>query len=134
MSSLINNEKRANQIIDFYGILPQPFCLTDIDAAFEFHDIGYLFVEVKYNGKKLPDGQRKFLERITRRLAASDAKAVSIVVDHNVINPTEPIMLRDCKVRKVYWGDTMCWEPPKKSCTAGDFINTYYNWLKNLEK
>ena len=134
MPSLINNEKRANQIIDFYGILPPPLCLTDVDAAFEFHDIGYLFVEVKYNGKKLPVGQRKILERLTRRLASTDAKAVSIVVDHNIVNPMESIMLCDCKVREVYWGNIMCWKPPKKPCTAGEFINTYYNWLKKFEK
>jgi hypothetical protein len=131
LNSLIIHEERAKQLINFGGILTPPLCLTDMDACFEFHDKGYLFVEVKYKGKKVPEGQRIFLERITKRLAIS-VKAVTIVVDHEIEDPKETINLCDCKVRKVFWGDIEQWALPKKPCTAGEFINTYHKWLEKL--
>lgn len=134
MAKLIKNDKKAKQLIDFSDILPPPLCLTDIDAGFEYHDNGYLFVEVKTKDKPVPIGQRIFLERITKRLSSTGVKAVAIIVEHDIINPDNDVILKDGRVRKVFWGDEGEWDLPKKPCTAGEFISSYYKWLDKLEK
>lgn len=103
-----------------------------MDACYEYHDKGYLFVEVKYKCKRVPDGQRIFLERITKRLALTDVKAVAIIVDHEVEDPKEIVDLYDCKVRKIFWGHKGDWSLPKKPCTAGEFIQSYQTLLEKL--
>ena len=131
MRSLIHNEERACQPIDYSGIFEPPLCLTDVDGLWEYHNKGYLGVEVKYRGKSVPRGQSTALERLAVDLAVTK-KAVVIVVDHEVDNPKEAVLLDTCKVREVFWGHIGKWQPPKKPCLAGDFMRAYKDWLDKL--
>lgn len=112
MRSLIHNEERACQPIDYSGIFEPPLCLTDVDGLWEYHNKGYLGVEVKYRGKDVPRGQNIALERLAVDLAVTK-KAGIIVVDHEVDNPKEAVKLDTCKVRKVFWGHIGKWQSLK---------------------
>ena len=115
--SLFTNPKRAKQLLDFSGLKTpnSPIFPTDIDGLIELWDKGYFIIEIKYNGKEVPFGQRLALERMAVDFYKAGKVSLVVVADHYVADPEEMVSVADCIVRGLYWGQEAHWEKPDKN-------------------
>jgi len=91
---------RARQIRDFSGLLFGKITPTDIDALIEYHNKGYIIIEVKLSGAPILDGQRKALARLTDILWRTDLMAICLIATHNTTDVAEPIDVANAIVRE----------------------------------
>lgn len=94
----IVTRNRARQIRDFSGLLFGSITPTDIDGLIEYHEKGYIIIEVKLAGAAVPEGQRKAIQRLTDVLWRADKGAICIVASHNTTNTEEAIDVADAAV------------------------------------
>jgi len=99
MSAFYNRE-RAKQLIDFNGLKYKNKDCTDIDYMMEVNGKLFIFGEVKTKGKELPTGQRLMFEHLCK--AIYPIPVIVFIAEHEVINPDDDIVLKDCKVVKYY--------------------------------
>jgi hypothetical protein len=78
---VIQNRDRRVQVADMSGLRFGKITPTDIDAAIEYQDRCYIFIEGKYGGAPVPFGQKLFIERLVDRLSRS-VFAVGVIADH----------------------------------------------------
>jgi hypothetical protein len=97
--SLIRNEKRVTQAIDFTGIQSGKIHPTDIDFVLEFDNKVLILGEVKYKGNPIPTGQRLVLERICDSWVTK--KALVLKVEHEVESGAIP--LNKCTITQYYY-------------------------------
>ena len=110
---LIQHKERMRQICDFTGLKFGSITPTDIDGMIEYHGIAYAVIEIKLRNKDVPGGQRKCLERLVCDMEAAGKFAVAMVVQHDVQDTTQSIIVADCDVREVYWGEDPTWRKPR---------------------
>ena len=107
---------RARQIRDFSGLLFGTITPTDIDALIEYHNRGYIIIEVKLSGAPVLDGQRLALARLTDILWRARLMAVCLIATHNTTNVDEPIDVANAIVHE--WRYQGKWRHPKKMHTV----------------
>lgn len=99
---VIRNRKFAQQIRDFGGLRFGKITPTDIDAAVEFGDRLYVFVEAKHGDAPIPHGQRLLLERLCDALHQPPRRyAVVILASHDT---DADIDFGALPVRMARWG------------------------------
>lgn len=98
---IIDNRKRARQIIDYSGLHVGNLYPTDIDGLMDLHNNCTVVLEYKYRTKPLPTGQRIALERLADN---SKVPTVVIVAGHDVTDVDRDIPADSCPVRQYYYG------------------------------
>ena len=93
---------RAQQIIDFSGLRYKNITPTDIDGFVEYQDKGFIFIEIKTAGAKMPRGQRVALERLCR-CCANDGKQAFIILGSHTTAVGSDVIAADCTVENVFY-------------------------------
>ena len=99
---------RARQLISFEGMsFERNIRPTDIDGFIEIGNREYIVFEIKYRDAEMQQGQRTAIENLCNTLGQSK-KCIGILASHNVHNPIENIIAKDCTVieylfNKVWW-------------------------------
>ena len=131
-TGVFDYENRAKQLLRFDGMNINKRGFTDFDAVMEWRNHGWLVFEAKLIGKDVPVGQRIALERFVRNASVAGKYAVAAIVEHNVIDPREPIYLRECVVRSVFTTNEYTWRPTKHLMNAHqlmtDFVYVADRW------
>lgn len=91
----------------------------------EYKDKGYVFFEVKYNGKDLPYGQRLALERLVNDVDKTGKSAIAIVINHEVHDINKSVDVAACKVRELYYSREKRWRPPNHSITTKNLVDGF---------
>lgn len=125
MRGAIEHTARAQQINDFSGLLFGKITPTDIDGLIEYKDKAYVFIEVKYNGKDLPYGQRLAIKRLVDDTSAQGKQAIALIVNHEVGDTNRPVPVAECIVRELYHGKEKLWRPPKIPMTTREIIDGF---------
>lgn len=129
------NTRRGRQLLRFDGMNLQREDLcsitpTDIDAVIDVRNRVLILFEAKLNGKEVPQGQKKALERIVDDAGCAGKNAIAIVCDHNVSNESEDVYLKDSIAREVYETEHHEWRQMKRHMTAKEladfYIRTFY--------
>jgi hypothetical protein len=125
MRGVIENTARAQQINDFSGLLYGKITPTDIDGLIEYQDKAYVFIEVKYNGKDLPYGQRLAIKRLVDDTSAQGKQAIALIVNHEVADTSASVPVAECIVREMYHSKEKLWRPPKMPMTTREIIDGF---------
>lgn len=56
-------------------------------------------------------------------------KALALVVEHDIHDTNTPILLKNCKVREMYYGDEGIWRPPKSGKSAFEMQEAFLDWV-----
>lgn len=126
---LIQSPRRMKQILSFENLQNGKMHPTDVDGLIEYKNIGYIFFELKYNGKALPLGQRIALERIVKDLS-KNKNSVALVCDHYVADTNKPVDVASARVREVYYSNQLYWRAPYQPMTAKQCTNQFINYLE----
>lgn len=126
----IYNPKKARQLLLFEDISKDGVGMTDIDGLIEYKDRALILFEVKYRGKEVPIGQRLVLERMVNNASKAGKLAIAVVAEHEVEDPDEPVMMRNCNVRELYYGLEKTWRKPRRELTAGEITDTIISMAK----
>lgn len=78
----IKNREQSSQIRDYSGLRWGTITPTDIDGFFEINNELFVFIEIKFEGRPMPFGQKLGLERLVDALQ-KDKKAILIVARHD---------------------------------------------------
>ena len=117
------------QLIDFEGCALDKYIYpTDIDAMIEYKDSKYLLFEVKYEDSVVPVGQRLALQRMVDDFTKTGKQAIVIICTYHISNPNEPIIMANCRVREVYYGEEQKWRSPDKDLTVAEAIDSFQKY------
>ncbi len=106
----ITNRARFIQAIKFDGMKFGRITPTDIDAAIEFDNRLFIFIEAKFVGREILTGQRRFLESMASSANDPPNKyAISIVAEHCV--PSDQDVVLSNAIVRDYWRDGE-WKKP----------------------
>lgn len=122
---VIENQLRRQQINDFSGLLYGRITPTDIDGVIEYKGKMYIFFEVKYQNKDLPQGQRMAIERLVNDTYKAGKKSVALIITHDVGDTRQSVPVADCYVKELYYCKEKIWRPPKQLITARKFMDTF---------
>ena len=125
MRGAISHVARAQQINDFSGLLFGKITPTDIDGLIEYNNKAYVILEVKYDGKDLPFGQRLAIQRMVDDFRNSGKQALALVVNHGIEDTSKHVPVADCMVRELYHSKENRWRPPKQTMTARNIIDCF---------
>lgn len=121
---VIRNRQYATQIRDFSGLRYGNITPTDGDFEIEYHNICWVFGELKHGSAPLPYGQRLALERKCDDI--SHAKPTIVIVashdtsgDIDVANTTVTEFRFDCR-----------WVVPKNKTTTKELIGRFIKWAE----
>lgn len=130
---LIQNNDRFVQPVYFDGMEIGKIHPTDIDSFIEYHNVLFVFWELKEQGKDFEQvrGQFTALVRTVDRIEKGGGKAVLYVCEHNVPKD-KPIHLADTIVVKAYWQGE--WITPNKTTTAKDAFFHAIDWANRFEQ
>jgi len=105
MSTLIFNDKRWRQMLDFDGLVWEGNLRpTDVDLVFEFGRKNLCIMgEIKSGDARLPVGQRKLLENYSKVHEASGILTPVFLARHNT-PIDEDVMVQDCIIDSYYTG------------------------------
>ncbi len=118
----IEDKKRARQEIEYAGIrYKYNITPTDIDGFIEINDKVYIFIELKYNGATLKDGQFKALFRLVDVI---NKPSILIIADHYIHDVDKPIPAHECIVRE-YKLNGGIMHKPKKEYTLKKLIDEF---------
>lgn len=121
-TSLFTAPERAKQLISFtnlqWGKNNRP---TDIDALFEYHNILYIVVELKYRGNDLPFGQNLALTRLVDDLSLR--KPSMLVVATHETPLEQEIDLAAANVERVRLHGK--WRLPRNPVTVRKVMDTF---------
>ena len=102
MMGLINCD-RIKQVIVFDGLQYGSITPTDIDGCIEYKDKAVIFLEYKYVGNRMPDGQRLCLERLADDVQMSGREAVVMLCEHEISDVNEPVDAETSGVVSMYY-------------------------------
>ena len=122
----IQHIARAQQINSFKNLQYEKITPTDIDGVIEYKNKAYIFLEVKYEDKELPSGQRLALERLVKD-TATNKKSICIVCEHQIKNTSEQIYVAGCDVREIYLSGEFKWRPPINKITVKELMDLFIN-------
>ena len=137
---LINNPKRAKQIISFEGMERRRKIIpTDIDGFIDYGGKVFVYMEAKLVGADVPDGQRWALEsavkshdQVKGKEGEKGHKACAILFRHNT-NPEEDIIVKDQYVERCYFkhNDTYKWWNYGKN-TVLQFLDKWEDYCEKM--
>ena len=127
----ILHPERASQIIDFRGIEHKGTTFTDLDALLEYKNRAYIIVEVKYERKELPIGQKVAIERMVKDFWKRGKSALAIVAEHHETDKQKSVYLSECDVRSIYTSAERRWREPKHYYTVKQIVDEYLEWVDN---
>lgn len=120
----IQNRERARQIIDFSGVRFGNITPTDIDGMIEYHNVAFVFYELKLKGAKMPYGQELALSRMSKRLGD---RAVVFLCEHDVDDASKDIPAAKTIVRRLCWCGE--WHDCKPGITLLEYTQRFLNWI-----
>lgn len=130
MRGEIIHAARAQQINDFSGLLFGKITPTDIDGLIEYKNKAYVLLEVKYNNKDLPYGQRLAIQRLINDVSNSGKAAIALIADHDVEDTALSVPVAECAVRELYHYRERRWRPPKHSMTTRQVIESFLSGVR----
>ncbi len=121
-TSLFMNPERAKQLISFsnlqWGRNNRP---TDIDALFEYHNLLYIVVELKYRGNEMPFGQSLALTRLVDDLSLRKPSMLILATHETPLE--EEVDLAAARVERVRLHRT--WRLPRRPVTVRTVMDTF---------
>ena len=120
-SKLIHSRERAKQCLAFDDLHFGRCSPTDVDISIDFQGNTIILGEVKGFGKPLTIGQRLHMQCIVDGLVLGGKRAYAFLAHHNVYDPEDDVMVKDCIVHSIYTGDT--WERPPVECTVHELLD-----------
>jgi len=117
----IFNQKLFSQPVLFDGIGKGKCMPTDYDSVIELDNKYWFAFEVKRKGKSMPYGQSLSYTRTADKWDKCGDISYVFVVEHEETDPNKPILLKDCKLKKLYHKGE--WLRPKKPLTVTETIN-----------
>ena len=120
----IHSPERARQLRNFSGLLFGNITPTDIDGLIEYHDKGYVIIELKYRDAEILRGQELALERMTDDFQRAKKKALCIIATHQEDNPQISINVADTIVTKYRY--LYKWTIPKETCLTHVLIEWFF--------
>lgn len=117
LRGVITNRARFLQALKFDGMKFGNITPTDIDAAIEFDNRLFIFIEAKFVGRSIQTGQRLFLERMANSVSNPPHKySISIVAEH--YTPADQDILLSGAVVRDYFRDGEWHKPLVKGTTV----------------
>src|SRR3990172_8097753 len=124
----VHTPGRYSQLRDYSGLVFGNITPTDVDGLIEFHNKGYVILELKHEQNTLPYGQKLALERLTDDLALCGKKVICIISTHKT-KVEDKIDAAITTVLKFRYNRS--WREPKRLTTTkqlvswflGDFID-----------
>lgn len=98
----IRNREQAQQIRDYSKLRYGNITPTDIDAFLEFNNKAFIFIELKYQGRKMPGGQKLALERLCNLAEVPGKHGLLIIASHEVPKEKD-IDAGECLVKRYYY-------------------------------
>ena len=114
----IEHKARAQQLIDYSGMVFGKITPTDIDGLIEYHGKAFIYYEFKYLGAEMKPGQRIALERAVESHRRAGKHAIAVVVEHDVHDCDSEVPAAQCAVREYYVGSVCGWKKPEQPETA----------------
>ena len=121
------DESKARQLIDFVGVEAGTGYPTDIDGIIEYHNKGYVLMEVKHRNTKLKKGQRLCLERMCDDFIKAKKHAIVIVAEHVIDKAEDNVMLKECFVREYYTSGR--WVTVTLDQTVREIVREFCNYI-----
>jgi len=131
MRGEIEHIERAQQIINFSGLVFGSITPTDLDGLIEYHDKAYVLIELKYRDTEIKHGQKLAIERLVDDTEKAGKKSLAIIANHEVDNPKEQINAAMCIVRQYYRPKK--WFTPDKPRTVLTTIRQFLEWTETQE-
>lgn len=128
------SENRGRQLLKFNGMRWGDITPTDIDGIIDYQDAVWIIYEVKMIGKDVPYGQRLAIIRLIQDAKQAGKHGCAMIVEHNVIDPSNDVYLKDCIVREIYTTDEMQWRPPRRRITAFEATNAYIQYHRVIQQ
>jgi len=119
----IHTRARARQLRDFSSLRYGNITATDVDGLIEYHDRGYIILELKLNNIPLPYGQKLALERLTDDLNRASKVTICIIASHHVSDPNDDIDAANCCVIEYRFKGK--WQSPPRYCTVKEFTRDF---------
>lgn len=116
----IRNKTFSSQTRDFSGLVFGKISPTDIDAFLEFNDILFVFIESKFQGAKIPYGQKLAFERLTRAIHHPPRRHCYFLLCEHSCEAEKDIDFANIRILSVYFNGR--WKPDKR--TALEFIQS----------
>lgn len=124
------NPNRGKQLLRFDGMrFLDSITPTDIDGLIEVRDQIIVFFEAKLQNKEVPFGQKLALERLVKDAGKAGKHAIAIIGEHNVIDPSEDVFMKDLLVREVFTTESQRWKPPKRRLYAKEAADIYIRYF-----
>jgi beta-xylosidase len=121
----IVNVARSQQVNNFEHLKYGNITPTDLDALIEYHDKAYILIEIKYQDKQFPFGQKLAIQRMVNDLSNGGKKVIAIVGEHCVEDVEEHIDVSECNVREFYLFSEKKWRPPRHDMTVKNLIDMF---------
>lgn len=122
----ISHKKRFKQSILFKGLNHGKLYPTDLDGLLEYKNKGYIFFEVKGKEAEVKTGQKIALERLVKD-TGENKLSVAVIMDHEVTDPEDDIILKDCTVREIYTSEYTQWRKPKPKFRGNYTADLFFN-------
>ena len=126
----IKHVERMRQAFIFEDVSSDGIGMTDVDGLIEYKDRAYVFLEMKYREKDVPIGQKLALERLVKDSEKAGKLAIAIVAEHEVYDCNEPVFVKNCVVREVYYSKEKVWRPPKHIVTVQEMVDAFIRTVK----
>ncbi len=121
---VIRNRRYANQVRDYSGLRFGNITPTDIDGLIEYHDKGYVLIEIKHKDSVLPYGQRLALERLCDDLHKLKP-TIAVIASHDT---SDDIDVTNCSVVEFRFRGK--WT--MREGTIGQLVSAFLGYLDNL--
>ena len=100
---LIQNRRRARQLIDFTDLKYGNMYPTDIDGCFEYKNKALALFEMKHGDTEMTEGQKLALVRMIDDSRAAGKEAVLFICEHYVDDCNMDVNAAQAVVRKFYY-------------------------------
>jgi len=117
---------RSTQVRDFSGLRYGNITPTDIDALIEYHNKGWVLIEVKLNGTPIQYGQKLALERLCDDLQKT--KPTILILASHETEYSEAIDFANCIVSGYRYCEK--WYPETRNTTyIGDTVKRLVDYF-----
>lgn len=124
------NRERNIQVRDYSGLRYGNITPSDIDAAIEYKDCGFIFIETKFGETEMPFGQKLLLERMCDALQYRKPTLL-ILTKHYFPSHIDIDMAQTIVVEYRYQGR---WFQPRQSETAKELSDRFVRFIENANK
>jgi hypothetical protein len=119
------NKDHTTQERDYSGLRFGNITPTDLDGMIEYHNIGYVYLEYKFQDADLPHGQALALERQCDDM--SKVKPVLGIIASHTNLPEEPIDGANAIVSRFRFNHK--WTMPMTTTTTKELVGRFLHWL-----